>query len=77
MSSFRAKESKWQGPTGVALSLQYLLLGNHVPSVNFQRKKGTLGKLLSAFVINRAVHNAELEQSKKDDRARYGEVMKE
>lgn len=55
----------------IAFSLQYLLLGNHVPNVNFQRKKETLSKLVSAFVINRAVHNAELEQSKKDDRARY------
>lgn len=71
MSSFRAKERKRQGPTNAAFSLQYLLLGNHVPSVNFQRKKETLGKLVSAFVINRAVHSAELEQSKQDERARY------
>lgn len=55
----------------VAFSLQYLSLGNHVPSVNFPRKRETLGKVISAFVINRAVHNAELEQRKQDDRARY------
>lgn len=47
------------------------MLGNHVPSVNFQRKKETLGKLVRAFVINRAAHDAELEKSKKDDRAHY------
>lgn len=58
MSSLRVKKRKWQSPT---FSLQYLLLGNHVPSVNFQRKRETLdGKVLSTLVINHAVYNAEL-----------------
>lgn len=45
----------------VAFSLYYLSLGNHVPSVNFQRKREILHKVVTAFVINHAVHNAELE----------------
>lgn len=66
MNSLRAKGKKWQSLTSVAFSLQYQLLGNHVPCVNFQRKRETLDdKVVSAFVINCAVHKAELQQKGK------------
>lgn len=44
MSSLRANERKWQILMSVAFSLQYLLLGNQVPSANFKE----IGKLLKA-----------------------------
>lgn len=65
----------------VAFSLQYLLLGNHMPSVNIQRKRETFeGKAVSALVKMHKLlakrHKSRLAQCRikaeeKDDRTHY------